>query len=179
MALYRGWRVLRQMLDLVRTADLGPGCGTVLGPRGSLPVWGSQHRGGGYVAVKPGLDARGDRGRISHHSLHADAGRRARLQSHRKRAICGQNRGPARDYRGRVRGTDCTERKLLFVRLRQHRRFWFDKTLAEVRFTVTNASLSARYYCNGGVGEKGVFTEAWLQLEEKHKSGPVKISACG
>jgi hypothetical protein len=78
-----------------------------------------------------------------------------------------------------VRGTDCTERKLLFVRLRQHRRFWFDKTLAEVRFTVTNASLSARYYCNGGVGEKGVFTEAWLQLEEKHKSGPVKISACG
>jgi hypothetical protein len=77
-----------------------------------------------------------------------------------------------------VRGTDCKERKLLFVRLRQHKRFWFDQTLAEVRFTVTNARLSARYYCNGA-GEKGVFTETWVQGEEKHKSGPVKFAVCG
>jgi hypothetical protein len=77
-----------------------------------------------------------------------------------------------------VRGTDCKERKLLHVRLRQHRRFWPDKTLAEVKFMVTNASLKTRYLCNGA-GEKGVFSEAWVEGDSKHKSGPVKFKACG
>ena len=78
-----------------------------------------------------------------------------------------------------VRGTDCKERKLLFVRLREHRRFWPDKTLAEVRFTVTNGALRTRYLCNGPIGEKAVFTETWVQGEAKHKSGPLKFKACG
>ena len=78
-----------------------------------------------------------------------------------------------------VRGTDCKEGKLLFMRLRQHRRFWPDKTLAEVRFTVTNAMLRTHYLCNGPIGEKAVFTETWVQGEDKDKSGPLKFKACG
>ena len=57
-----------------------------------------------------------------------------------------------------VRGADCKERKLFFVRLREHRRFWPDKTLAEVRFTVTNAMLRTHYLCKGPIGERDVFT---------------------
>lgn len=78
-----------------------------------------------------------------------------------------------------VRGTDCKERKLLIVRLREHRRFWPDKTLAEVRFTVTNGALRTHYLCNGSTGERDVFTETWVQGEGKHKSGPLKFKACG
>jgi hypothetical protein len=78
-----------------------------------------------------------------------------------------------------VRGKDCKERKLLYVRLREHRRFWPDKTLAEVRFTVTNASLRTHYLCKGGAGERVVFTEAWVQGDTKSKSRYKEIAACG
>jgi hypothetical protein len=78
-----------------------------------------------------------------------------------------------------VRGNDCKERKLLYVRLREHRRFWPDKTLAEVRFTVTNARLRTHYLCKGGAGERVVFTEAWVQGDTKSKSRYKEIDACG
>ena len=78
-----------------------------------------------------------------------------------------------------VRGADCKERKLLYVRLREHRRFWPDKTLAEVRFTVTNARLRTHYLCKGGAGERVVFTEAWVQGDTKYKSRYKEIDACG
>lgn len=77
-----------------------------------------------------------------------------------------------------TRGPDCTEAKLFFVRLRQHRRFWPDKTLAEVRFTVKNGKLRTHYICQGA-GEKGLFTEAWVQLDEKHCSKTYLYKACG
>jgi hypothetical protein len=78
-----------------------------------------------------------------------------------------------------VRGTDCKERKLFHVRLRQDRFLWPDKTLAEVRFMLTNASLRTRYLCKGPIGEKGVFAEAWVEGDEKHQSARVKFKACG
>jgi hypothetical protein len=77
-----------------------------------------------------------------------------------------------------VKGTDCKERKLFHARLRQDRFLWPDKTLAEVCFTVTNAMLRTHYLCNGA-GEKGVFTEAWVEGDEKHQSVRVKFDACG
>jgi hypothetical protein len=77
-----------------------------------------------------------------------------------------------------VRGTDCKERKLFHVRLRQDRFLWPDKTLAEAKFTLTNASLRTRYLCNGA-GTKGVFAEAWVEGDEKHQSTRVKFDACG
>lgn len=77
-----------------------------------------------------------------------------------------------------TRGPDCTEAKIFNVRLQQHRRFWPDKTLAEVRFTVQNGKLRTRYICKGA-GEKGLFTEAWVQLDERHKSKTYLYKACG
>jgi len=77
-----------------------------------------------------------------------------------------------------ARGPDCTEAKMFFVRLRQHRRFWPDKTLAEVRFSVKNGRLRTHYICNGA-GEKGLFTEAWVQFDEKHRSKTYLYNACG
>ena len=65
------------------------------------------------------------------------------------------------------------------MRLREHRRFWPDKTLAEVRFTVTNARLRTHYLCKGGAGERVVFTEAWVQGDTKYKSRYKEIDACG
>ena len=78
-----------------------------------------------------------------------------------------------------VRGTDCKERKLFHVRLRQDRFLWPDKTLAEVKFMLTNAMLRTHYLCKGPIGEKGVFTEAWVEGDEKHQSARVKFDACG
>ena len=77
-----------------------------------------------------------------------------------------------------IRGADCKEAKILFVRLRHHRRLWFDETLAEARFTVTNAKLRVRYVCKGA-GVQTIFTEAWVQGEDKHQSRYKKFDACG
>jgi hypothetical protein len=76
------------------------------------------------------------------------------------------------------RGPDCKEKKIVFVRLRHHKRLWFDETLAEVRFTITNANLRVRYNCNGA-GTKTVFTEAWVQGDTKSKSRYKEFDACG
>jgi hypothetical protein len=76
------------------------------------------------------------------------------------------------------RATDCKEKKIFFVRLRHHKRFWFDETLAEVRFTVSNANLRVRYPCKGA-GTKTIFTEAWVQGDTKSKSRYKKFDACG
>jgi hypothetical protein len=75
-------------------------------------------------------------------------------------------------------GPDCTEAKMFFVRLRQHRRFWPDKTLAEVRFSVKNGRLRTHYICKGA-GEKGLFTKAGVQFDEKHRSKTYLYKACG
>jgi hypothetical protein len=77
------------------------------------------------------------------------------------------------------RGPDCKEKKIVFVRLRHHKRLWFDETLAEVHFTLTNAKLRVRYPCENPVGVKTIFTEAWVQGESKSKSRYVKFEACG
>jgi hypothetical protein len=76
------------------------------------------------------------------------------------------------------RGPSCMEKKILFVRLREHKTLWFDKTLAEVRFTLSNANLRVRYPCNGA-GTKTIFTEAWVQGDTKYKSRYKKFDACG
>ena len=76
------------------------------------------------------------------------------------------------------RGTDCKEKKIFFVRLREHKTLWFDKTLAEVRFTLSNAKLNVRYPCRGA-GTKTIFTEAWVQGDTKYKSHYKKFEACG
>jgi hypothetical protein len=76
------------------------------------------------------------------------------------------------------RGTDCKEKKIFFVRLREHKTLWFDKTLAEVRFTLSNAKLSVRYPCRGA-GTKTIFTEAWVQGDTKYKSRYKEFEACG
>jgi hypothetical protein len=76
------------------------------------------------------------------------------------------------------RGSDCHERKLLTVQLRQNRRWWPDKTLAETKFTFTNGQLSVKYPCNGA-GVKSVFTKAWLQGETPLQSPAKGFDACG
>jgi len=76
------------------------------------------------------------------------------------------------------RGSDCHERKLLTVQLRQNRRWWPDKTLAETKFTFTNGQLSVKYPCNGA-GVKSVFTKAWLQGETPVQSPAKGFDACG
>jgi hypothetical protein len=75
-----------------------------------------------------------------------------------------------------ARGPDCTEAKLFSVRLRQHRRLWPDKTLAEVRFTVKNGRLRTHHICNGA-GEKGLFTEAWVQLEREAQIEDISLQS--
>jgi hypothetical protein len=50
--------------------------------------------------------------------------------------------------------------------------------LAEVRFTVKNGRLLTHYICKGA-GEKGLFTEAWVQRDEKHRSKAYLYKACG
>jgi hypothetical protein len=77
-----------------------------------------------------------------------------------------------------VRGTDCKEKKILFVRLRHHRRLWPDETVAEMHFTVSNARLPVSYVCRGA-GVQTFFTEAWVQGDDKHKSRYKKFDACG
>jgi hypothetical protein len=76
------------------------------------------------------------------------------------------------------RGIDCKEKKIFHVRLRQHRTLWPDKTLAEVRFTLSNARLGVRYVCRGA-GTKAIFTEAWVEGDTKYKSRYKEFEACG
>jgi hypothetical protein len=76
------------------------------------------------------------------------------------------------------RGTVCKEKKILYVRLREHKRLWPDKTLAEVHFTLSNAKLGVRYVCRGA-GTKTIFTEAWVQGDTKYKSRYKEFDACG
>jgi hypothetical protein len=75
------------------------------------------------------------------------------------------------------RGPDCTEAKVFYVKLRQHKRFWPDMTLAEARFTIQNASLRTRYVCKG-VGEMGLYTRAWVQLDQKWSSKTYLYKSC-
>lgn len=76
------------------------------------------------------------------------------------------------------RGTDCKEKKIVFVWLREHKRLWPDKTLAEVHFTLSNAKLGVRYVCRGA-GTKTIFTEAWVLGDTKYKSRYKEFDACG
>jgi hypothetical protein len=66
---------------------------------------------------------------------------------------------------GGKRGPGCTVPKVLYVQLRWDRFLWPDELLAEVRVTVTNSKVRARYRCPSVLKHKEVFTETWVQGE--------------
>ena len=133
--------------------------------------------GGAAWRSKAWLEARVDRRRIGA-AVSVSAGQRlGRLLSDRSGSRGGQDSGPTDDCGVGKRGTDCKEKKIFIVRLCHHRTLWFDETLAEVHFILTNAKLGVRYVCKGP-GVKTIFTEAWVQGEDKHKSNYKKFEAC-
>jgi hypothetical protein len=132
---------------------------------------------GRHSEARLGIEARVDRRRIGA-AVSVSAGQRlGRLLSDRSGTRGGQDSGPTDDCGVGKRGTDCKEKKIFIVRLRHHRTLWFDEMLAEVHFTLTNAKLGVRYVCKGP-GVKTIFTEAWVQGEDKHKSNYKKFEAC-
>jgi len=104
---------------------------------------------GRHGEARLGIEARVDRRRIGA-AVSVSAGQRlGMLHSDRSGTRGGQDSGPTDDCGVGKRGTDCKEKKIFIVRLCHHRTLWFDETLAEVHFILTNAKLGVRYVCKG------------------------------
>jgi hypothetical protein len=65
------------------------------------------------------------------------------------------------------------------IRLRRHRRFWFNKTLASREFTGTNIRETVSYKCKGK-GSQSVYSEIIVKTGKKKKtrSGRRNFSLC-
>lgn len=73
------------------------------------------------------------------------------------------------------RGPDCTTSERLKLRLKQDRRFWFDRTIEKKTVTVRNGDFSIRHDCKGRQSQKVYFE---IDNGKKIQSKRITVALC-